>query len=165
MCLMPGAQMHAPKTSSYSISEHSKMDTFCAVAPALDTLVVPSYTSVLEELLLALVGYTGDVFVDDQDGSHRERRAPTECSVKLAADIDWIDPPDRRAGSQLTALREHCVLAARQTMPLWSAAVAGTSSSPWWRWASTVVSLTRLQALAARQLAAAACCSPRSPVA
>ena len=80
------------------------MDTVHAVAPALDTLVVPSYASVLEELLLALMGYTGDVFVDHQDGIHLERSAPSDCSIELAADIDWIDPPDRRAGRQLTAL-------------------------------------------------------------
>jgi hypothetical protein len=59
--------------------------------------VQPAQVSVQHELLLALLGHTGDVFVDisgstSNSGSVREPRASL---YKLAPDVDWIDGPER----------------------------------------------------------------------
>jgi hypothetical protein len=59
--------------------------------------VQPAQVSVQHELLLALLGHTGAVFVDisgtpSNSGSVREPRASL---YKLAPDVDWIDGPER----------------------------------------------------------------------
>ena len=54
----------------------------------------PPHASLLQELLLALAGHTGDVFVDDAahtaapDGVLPD---PHRSTVHLAHDIDWIN--------------------------------------------------------------------------
>lgn len=68
----------------------------------------PVTESLLQELLLALLGFFGDVFVksghssgdrsvDGKAGRRQEVPDPSRCSVRLANYIDWIDAPDRRA--------------------------------------------------------------------
>ena len=62
----------------------------------LDT-PLPPHASLLPELLLALVGHSGDVFVDStaKPGTVRLLPDPTHCTVRLASDIDWVDSSDR----------------------------------------------------------------------
>lgn len=67
-----------------------------------------SLPSVLQELLLALVGHDGDVFV--RDGPHQLESdehivtQPSSCDMHLAADLHWISLADRLvAGSQCMA--------------------------------------------------------------
>lgn len=56
----------------------------------------------LHELLLALLGYTGDLIIDEREhqkslGIHLSPDAPIsdECTFKLAPDISFIDPSER----------------------------------------------------------------------
>lgn len=49
----------------------------------------------LHELLLALLGYTGDLIVDRRDHLTAESPISDECTFKLAPDISFIDPSDR----------------------------------------------------------------------
>ncbi len=63
--------------------------------------------TLLQELLLALLGFFGDVFVDNapRDDSKSGFAAvpdPSACTVRVAAHIDWVSPPDR------CRLREIC---------------------------------------------------------
>lgn len=57
--------------------------------------------SVLQELLLALLGHCGDVFIrtaSKQDGTPELHIAdPSACDISLADEIDWIRAPDRCA--------------------------------------------------------------------
>lgn len=61
--------------------------------------VRPAITeTLLQELLLALLGFFGDVFVNCE-----ARRLPISasvpdpaaCSIRVAAHVDWMGPPDR----------------------------------------------------------------------
>lgn len=63
----------------------------------LNTQPLPPHASLLHELLLALVGHTGDVFVDSSAklGAAQLMPDPMCCTVRLASDIDWVDSPDR----------------------------------------------------------------------
>lgn len=57
--------------------------------------------TLLQELLLALLGFFGDVFVDNSPADERSRGAsaavpdPAACSVRVASHVDWVSPPDR----------------------------------------------------------------------
>jgi hypothetical protein len=62
-------------------------------APALSAAAPSPHAIVIEELLLALIGYTGDVFVES--GSSHQPLAPWQSNIELAEDVDWLDPPDR----------------------------------------------------------------------
>lgn len=76
---------------------------------ALDGISQPEAThaSILQELLLALVGHDGGVFV--RDGAQRLESAehiiaePGSCDTRLAADVNWISLADRRVAAVLTA--------------------------------------------------------------
>lgn len=59
----------------------------------------PPHASLLQELLLALVGHTGDVFVDGaaKSGERRLLQDPSQCTVSLASDINWVNSSDRCA--------------------------------------------------------------------
>lgn len=56
----------------------------------------------LHELLLALLGYTGDLIVDDRERrqsfavpSPSDTPISDDCTFKLAPDISFLDPSDR----------------------------------------------------------------------
>lgn len=49
----------------------------------------------LHELLLALLGYTGDLIIDRRDNLSAETPISDECTFKLAPHISFIDPSDR----------------------------------------------------------------------
>lgn len=53
--------------------------------------------NVIEELLLALVGCTGDAFMDT--GSSRKAKIAdhSSCAFKTNPDLHFISPPDRSA--------------------------------------------------------------------
>ena len=61
--------------------------------------------SLLQELLLALLGFFGDIFVDassqhsssDSTGQQHSVPDPSACSVHIAEFVHWIDVPDRCA--------------------------------------------------------------------
>jgi hypothetical protein len=61
--------------------------------------------SLLQELLLALLGFFGDVFIDDSSqrsgsdsrGQQHSVPDPSACSVRVAEYVHWIDVPDRCA--------------------------------------------------------------------
>ncbi|WIA33536.1 hypothetical protein OEZ86_006660 [Tetradesmus obliquus] len=79
-----------------------------------DMLVATSYEEdfsvecLLQELLMALVGYTGDVFVDTSSGGlNDELLEPDRCTVQLATDLNWVSPQDREALDDLVRLGFH----------------------------------------------------------
>ena len=43
------------------------------------------------------MGHTGDVFVDSaaKSGVVRQLQDPSECTVRLASDINWVNSSDR----------------------------------------------------------------------
>jgi hypothetical protein len=49
----------------------------------------------LHELLLALLGYTGDLIIDRRNNLTADNPISDECTFKLAPDISFIDPSDR----------------------------------------------------------------------
>ena len=51
--------------------------------------------SILEELLIALKGHTGDIFVDDPPGGRSKIADPTACNFSTAKDLRFISAPDR----------------------------------------------------------------------
>jgi len=54
--------------------------------------------SLLQELLLALLGFFGDVFMDSGSAENWDHVPdPALCTVRLADYVDWVDPPDRHA--------------------------------------------------------------------
>jgi hypothetical protein len=65
--------------------------------------------NLLQELLMALLGYTGDVFVDATDGDAAQPalQHPAVCTVRLAPDLDWVEPRDRALLDRLAALGFH----------------------------------------------------------
>lgn len=68
--------------------------------------------SLLQELLLALLGFFGDVFVEDGGADQWQHVPdPARCTVRLADYIDWVDLPDRRAACsfrRMLAVPENC---------------------------------------------------------
>ncbi|XP_027363388.1 gamma-tubulin complex component 4 homolog isoform X2 [Abrus precatorius] len=58
----------------------------------------------LHELLLALLGYTGDLIVDRRDQLTVETPVSEECTFKLAPDISFIDPSDRELIERIIVL-------------------------------------------------------------
>lgn len=58
----------------------------------------------LHELLLALVGYTGDLVIDRRDHLTAETPISDECTFKLAPDISFIDPSDRELIERIIVL-------------------------------------------------------------
>jgi hypothetical protein len=55
----------------------------------------PACTGLFQELLLALLGYTGDVFVDQAIQSTPMADVLPSCSIHLADEIDWISSSER----------------------------------------------------------------------
>jgi gamma-tubulin complex component 4 len=61
--------------------------------------------TMIHELLLAMVGCTGDVFIDTEreaqqlgrpaQSSYNEATNPASCPVKLAPDIDFVSQSER----------------------------------------------------------------------
>jgi len=77
-------------------------------------MVALGYRNLLNELLLALVGIDGDVFIEQQATEHsgKDRSkdhvpSPSKCTLHLAADVDWVDEPDRESLNQLLELGFH----------------------------------------------------------
>lgn len=71
-----------------------------------------SYRNLLQELLMALLGYTGDVFMDTSDAQGPDRmqqqlQHPSVCTVKLASDLTWVEPRDRQLLDRIVALGFH----------------------------------------------------------
>ncbi|KAK7344425.1 hypothetical protein VNO77_14001 [Canavalia gladiata] len=58
----------------------------------------------LHELLLALLGYTGDLIIDQRDQLTAETPISDECTFKLAPDISFIDPSDRELIERIIVL-------------------------------------------------------------
>ncbi|KAJ1402362.1 Gamma-tubulin complex component protein [Sesbania bispinosa] len=58
----------------------------------------------LHELLLALLGYTGDLIIDRRDQLSAETPISDECTFKLAPDISFIDPSDRELIERIITL-------------------------------------------------------------
>lgn len=59
----------------------------------------PAYLSVLHDMLLALLGFTGDVFVDADDTLDSNSyipREPWRSTFKLAPGLSFLDPPERQ---------------------------------------------------------------------
>ncbi len=56
-----------------------------------------SHTSVLQELLLALLGYPGDIFIEQPKthGLRPQFAEPWSCDLHLGADVDWLNCADR----------------------------------------------------------------------
>ncbi len=62
----------------------------------------PPHASLLQELLLALAGHTGDVFVDDAAplAAHGSLPDPYRNTVQLAKDINWVNSSEGCAASK-----------------------------------------------------------------
>ncbi|KAH1058295.1 hypothetical protein GYH30_002728 [Glycine max] len=58
----------------------------------------------LHELLLALLGYTGDLIIDRRDHLTADTPISDECTFKLAPDISFIDPSDRELIERIIVL-------------------------------------------------------------
>ncbi|KAL1331681.1 hypothetical protein AAHE18_12G203700 [Arachis hypogaea] len=61
----------------------------------------------LHELLMALLGYTGDLIVDRREENHLlsdQTPISDECTFTLAPDISFIDPSDRQLIEKIIAL-------------------------------------------------------------
>ncbi|XP_020235158.1 gamma-tubulin complex component 4 homolog [Cajanus cajan] len=58
----------------------------------------------LHELLLALLGYTGDLIIDRRDHLTAETPISDECTFKLAPDISFVDPSDRELIERIIVL-------------------------------------------------------------
>jgi hypothetical protein len=71
--------------------------------------------SLLQELLLALLGFFGDVFVDtssqrsgsDSRGQQQSVPDPSACCVRVAEYVHWIDAPDRCARHVARHVKSH----------------------------------------------------------
>lgn len=71
-----------------------------------------SYRNLLQELLMALLGYTGDVFLDAAELRAPDRappalQHPAVCTVRLSGDLPWIEPRDRQLLDRIVALGFH----------------------------------------------------------
>jgi hypothetical protein len=80
-----------------------------------------SYSNLLQELLVALLGYTGDVFVDAADGAaapvfcaaqpqphpQPHMQHPSVCTVRLSGDLPWVEARDRQLLDRVVALGFH----------------------------------------------------------
>jgi hypothetical protein len=71
-----------------------------------------AYRHLLQELLAALLGYTGDVFVDAADaappgGPPPPLQHPAVCTVRLAGDLSWVEARDRQLLERLAGLAFH----------------------------------------------------------
>ncbi len=64
-----------------------------------------SHASVLQELLLALLGYDGDVFVERRGGraekGGKSVAEPWSIGLNVSTEMDWITAPDRCLGPYL----------------------------------------------------------------
>ncbi|WJX19919.1 Gamma-tubulin complex component 4 [Trifolium repens] len=58
----------------------------------------------LHELLLALLGYTGDLIIDRRNNLTADTPISDECTFKLAPDISFIDPSDRELIERIITL-------------------------------------------------------------
>ena len=69
-----------------------------------------SHASVLQELLLALIGHDGDVFVRASsqrlESDAHTIAQPRSCDMHLAADLPWISPADRHAAKHAVHCRK-----------------------------------------------------------
>ena len=70
------------------------------------TLTEGSHASILQELLLALLGYDGDVFVESR-GERAEKGGksvpePWSIGLNVSTEMDWITAPDRYLTPSLT---------------------------------------------------------------
>lgn len=68
----------------------------------------PVTERLMQELLLALLGFFGDVFLDSSakiSGSTSTKRQdvpdPSVCTVRVAEYVHWVDAPDRCATDRL----------------------------------------------------------------
>ncbi|PNX81208.1 gamma-tubulin complex component 4, partial [Trifolium pratense] len=58
----------------------------------------------LHELLLALLGYTGDLIIDRRHNLSADTPISDQCTFKLAPDISFIDPSDRELIERIITL-------------------------------------------------------------
>lgn len=67
------------------------------LVPFLRRFLLLRIEGMLHELLLALVGYTGDLIVDERvDGQFLEdSKIAEECTFKLASDLNFIETSER----------------------------------------------------------------------
>jgi gamma-tubulin complex component 4 len=67
----------------------------------------PGYDGLLRELLLCLAGFSGDVFVEASVDAHAgfaAKQLVDHAALHLAADISWVDEPDRAILDELAQL-------------------------------------------------------------
>ena len=57
----------------------------------------PPRASILEELLLALLGHAGDVFLDQAADEPEKVANPSLCTFRTAEDLDFVSPSNRQA--------------------------------------------------------------------
>lgn len=83
-------------------------------SPNDDPATLP-YRNVLHELLVALLGRSGEVFVEEAPG-HRGPEGgeaaggvanPGRCGLRLAEDISWVEGPDRAVLDEVVTLGFH----------------------------------------------------------
>lgn len=78
------------------IKKHGSMLAFRDAGPS----VLPggdqtATANILEELLIALMGHTGDIFVDVSASGRGKIADPGACSFTTAKDLRFISAPDR----------------------------------------------------------------------
>ncbi|MEW5306079.1 MAG: hypothetical protein WDW36_008574 [Sanguina aurantia] len=70
-----------------------------------------SYVSLLQELLLSLIGFNGDVFVQTSEADAEEDAVlsspPSECRTHLSPDLHWIPEPERQLLNEICRLGSH----------------------------------------------------------
>ena len=62
----------------------------------------PPRASILEELLLALLGHAGDVFLDLAADEPEKVAEPSLCTFRTAEDLDFVSPSNRQASYKET---------------------------------------------------------------
>jgi hypothetical protein len=67
-----------------------------------------AYSNVLHELVYALMGFTGDVFVDSRPtGSSQQVLAPNKSTFRITSEASWISEADRAEIDEVLALGYH----------------------------------------------------------
>ena len=62
----------------------------------------PPRASILEELLLALLGHAGDIFLDHAAHEPDKVAEPSLCTFRTAEDLDFVSPSNRQASYKET---------------------------------------------------------------
>jgi len=69
----------------------------------------PRYANLMQELLFALVGVTGDVFADDWEHvkSKHGFHPPVRSTFRVTDDIRWVDAADRALMNEILTMGFH----------------------------------------------------------